>query len=229
MSEAITRPMVLSASTLGFMPRGVPADTRIMLPVVPPVDTEVTLPHRGMNLLTGVTAPKILGAALRRYDSGRYRHYSVNLKVTVQRAIPSNQLVEPEYLADTELLIFENTRMSIPLATAIQDDWLLILQERYGIGVDKLAAYAPRAFRLLAEHPYLLADLAELPQYAHLKAMIYVLPGDTTARHRFLYLRDLSLISNVIIAGEYPDMTWRLPTQAELDQPPASYTPFARR
>ena len=220
--------MIITANTLGFTPCKQPADDSVMLPVAPPVDIAAPLPSRGLTLLTGVTGPKLLGMAMKRTDAKRYRHYSITLKVTVDKAIPSNDVVDVEHLAQTELLIFESTRMSIPLASAIHADVLNILDQQYAIIPDKKqVAYAPRSFKLLITYPYVIADLMDLPPYSHIKVMLFNVPGLSTLRHRLLYLRDLSLISNVIIAGEQPSIRWRLPTPAELDHPPARYNPFA--
>ncbi len=227
MSKIITRPMLLTADTLGFTSRSQAADDRLVLPVAPPVDILAPLPTRGMTLLTGVTGPKLLGMAMKRHDAQQYRYTSINLKVTVEHAIPSDEVVDRVHLAHTELLIFENTRMSIPLASAIHADMLTILGERYAITPDKkLVSYAPRSFKLLIAYPYVIADLMDRPDYAHIKVMLFHVPGLSTLRHRLLYLRDLSLISKVIITGEQPDIHWRLPTPDELDHPPKRYNPF---
>ena len=95
--------MVLTADTLAFTPRNQPSDERLVLPVAPPVDMLAPLPTRGMTLLTGVTGPKLLGIAMKRHDAQQYRYTSINLKITVEHAIPSDEVVDVAHLAHTEL------------------------------------------------------------------------------------------------------------------------------
>ena len=117
--------------------------------------------------------------------------------------------------------------MSIPLAQATHEDILKILDERYAIIPDKkLVSYAPRSFKLLIEYPYVIADLMDQSDYAHIKVILFNVPGLSTLRHRLLYLRDLSLISKVVVTGEQANIAWRLPTPDELNHPPQRYNPF---
>ena len=105
---------------------------------------------------------------------------------------------------------------------------------------DRLAAYwraegqapglrrAAILFDGVGAHPHLLARLVQEPDFAHLRAIGYTVPGDDGGPTCvLLYLRDLTAITRIDVqqAGAEP-ISFRLPTPAELATPAAGYNPF---
>ena len=211
------------ALTCAFLRPGAPTPAEWPLPHAPVGHPAVVLPVDGLNVLFGRSAPRVVSLALRRALQQGYRPVAVGLELALPRALPGP--VDLADLAAVSTLILDKTRVTVALATAIEDRLAAYWRaEGRAPGLRRAAIL----FDGVGAHPHLLARLVQEPEFAHLRAIGYTVPGgDGGPTCVLLYLRDLTAITRIDVqqAGAEP-ITFRLPTPAELATPVAGYNPF---
>lgn len=211
------------ALTCAFLRPGAPTPAEWPLPHAPVGHPDVVLPVDGLNVLFGRSAPRVVSLALRRALQQGYRPVAIGLELALPRTLPGP--VDLADLAAVSTLILDKTRVTVALATAIEDRLAAYLRAEGRAPELRRAAIL---FDLAGAHPHLLARLVREPEFAHLRAIGYTVPGgDGGPTCVLLYLRDLTAITRIDVqqAGAEP-ISFRLPTPAELATPAAGYNPF---
>ena len=211
------------AVTCAFLRQGDPPAAELPLPDAPVGHPEAVLPSGGLNVLFGRSAPRVVSLAMRRALQQGYWPVTVGLELALPRAL--QRPVDLADLAAVSTLFLDKTRVTVALAAAIEDRLAVYLTaEGRAPGLRRAAIL----FDGVGAHPHLLARLVQEPDFAHLRAIGYTVPGgDEGPTCVLLYLRDLTAITRIDVqqAGAEP-ISFRLPTPAELATPAAGYNPF---
>ena len=107
------------ALTCAFLRPGAPTPAEWPLPHAPVGHPAVVLPVDGLNVLFGRSAPRVVSLALRQALQQGYRPVAVGLELALPRALPGP--VDLADLAAVSTLILDKTRVTVALATAIED------------------------------------------------------------------------------------------------------------
>ena len=211
------------ALTCAFLRPGAPTPAEQPLPHAPVGHPEVVLPVDSLNVLFGRSAPRVVSLALRQALQQGYQPVTIGLELALPRALPHP--VDLVDLAAVSTLLLDKTRVTVALAAGIEDRLAAYLTAEGRAPGPRRAAIL---FDLVGAHPRLLARLVQEPDFAHLHAIGYTVPGgDGGPTCVLLYLRDLAAITRIDVqqAGTEP-VAFRLPTPAELAAPAPGYNPF---
>jgi hypothetical protein len=220
-------PFVATALTSYFARQDEPDPHDIPLCNAPVANANLALPANGVNFLFGRGAPRVISQAMQRAIKQGYRPFNATVALQFHRVSPSTTFLESADLAATELLVLEKTRITVELAREVQDYLAAYLAERQIHPALKRSAIF---FDLVAAYPHLLEQLVKEPRYAHLKGIVYNLPGTAQGpASRLLYLRDLNVITRIQTLEAAGRPVFRLPTPDEMAQPPRLYNPFLDR
>ena len=212
------------ALTCAFLHPGAPIPAELPLRNAPVGHPEVVLPVGGLNVLFGRSAPRVVSLAMRQAVQQGYRPVIIGLELALPRLL--QRPVDLADLATVSTLPLDNTRVTVPLATAIEDRLAAYLTAEGRAPGSRRAAIL---FDLVGAHPHLLARLVQEPDFADLQAIGYTVPGGSGGPTCvLLYLRDLAAIIRIDVqqAGAEP-VAFRLPTSAELAAPATGYNPFS--
>lgn len=228
--DSPVRPLQPTVLTGLFLPSGAPPPVGVALPSAPVPNWTLRLPAGGVTLLYGTDAAGLMGAAMRRAQ--RQSHYCVGARVypAFARVQPANRPLTPERLAAVELLWLDKLYTGPDLARRVQQHVLRYLDAE-GRAV---APQPPARFAEIGRHPDLLERLLREPEFAHLRAVVLLLPGieakDGNRRSaKVMYVRDPALIRRIQVDYGAPGdrEVFRWPTAEELASPPALWNPFA--
>ena len=206
-----------------FLRHDDPLPPELPLPQAPVGNPSVVLPAGGLNVLFGRSAPRVVSLALRRALQQGVQPFIIGLEVALPRA--RQGAVDRADVATVSTLFLDKTRMTVALAVAIEDRIAAYLAAE---GRAPGARRAAIMFDLVGAHPHLLARLMAEPEFAHVQAMGYTVPGSEGGPTcGLLYVRDLTLITRIDVQqlGVHP-VAFRLPTPDELAMPAAGYNPF---
>ncbi len=211
------------ALTCAFLRHDDQTPAELPLPDAPVGHPEVVLPVGGLNVLFGRSAPRVVSLAMRRALQQRYQPFAIGLELALPRAL--QRPVDLTELAAVSTLLLDKTRVTVALATAIEDRLAAYLTaEGRAPGLRRAAIL----FDLVGTYPHLLALLIREPDFAHLQTIGYTVPGSGGGPTCvLLYLRDVAAITRIDVqqAGAEP-VAFRLPTPTELAAPATSYNPF---
>lgn len=207
-----------------FLRHDDPLPPELPLPHAPVGNPSVVLPTGGLNVLFGRSAPRVVSLALRRALQQGVQPFIVGLELALPRV--RQGLVDLADVATVFTLFLDKTRMTVALAAAIEDQIAAYLAAEGRVPGAQRSAIM---FDLVGAHPHLLARLMREPEFAHLQAVGYTVPGsDGGPTCTLLHVRDLTLITRIDVQqlGANP-VAFRLPTPHELAIPAAGYNPFS--
>jgi hypothetical protein len=213
-----------------------PGDHRDTLPAVPlpnaPVpNTTLPLPSGGLTLFYGLSAARLMGQALQRAQRQGWRCIGARVSTAFRRVQVANQPLTPERLPGVEVLWLNKNYTSSAVATQVQAHCLGYLDEA---GTPTTKDRATR-FTQASQHPELIPRLLQEPAFAHLRAVIFTVPGrpakdGNRPAAQCLYVKDLTALTAIHVDyGVPPDQAqavFRWPTAEELAQPRETLNPF---
>ena len=215
-------------------PRAGQTPSELVIPLWPVTErlASTSLPTGGISLMTGTTTTQHVNAAYERFMKSPQRRrltfYSCYADIELPDALSSAHRISPDTLPDTSLLVLESLRVDPALAEKVTHDYSELLKNDHHIRADPALTKSPRTFALISAYPFLIKDLLNQPDYCHLKALVYVLrPAPGVLKHRYVYIRDVSVVTRLTLAGDDPLRPWRWPTPEELENPPDEFNPYA--
>ena len=213
-----------------FLPADAPVPSDAPLPDAPVPNPHLRLPGGGVSLLYGGSASRLLGQALQRAQQQNWRSIGGRATTAFARVLATGQQLSLEQLPHVEVLWLNKLYTGSHVAERIQTHTQRYLEAKgHSVTLDP-----PLRFTEISHHPECLGRLLTEPEFAHLRAVVIVLPGvkfqdGLRPAAQMMYIRDLSALQSVQVDYGTPSrqQIFRAPTLEEVAQPRALLNPFA--
>ncbi len=216
--------------TAAFLPASEPVPAEMPLPNAPVPNPNMRLPAGGVSLLYGGHASRLLGQALQRAQQQEWRSIGGRATTAFERVLALGRQLSLELLPQVEVLWINKLYTGASVAERIQAHLRRYLAEEGRPVVPEPAL----RFAEISQHPDQLQRLLTEPEFAHLRAVVMVLPGVTLKDGprpavQLLYVRDLTAFQSVQVDYGTPShqQIFRVPTLEEVAQPRPQLNPFA--
>lgn len=213
-----------------FLPAAAPTPPSVPLPDAPVPNPNLRLPSGGVSLLYGVTATGLLGQALHRAQQQGWRAIGGRATTAFGRVLASGRQLSLDLLPQVEVLWINKLYTAASVAARIQDHVVRYLEE----AGHPVTPEPPLRFAEITRHPECLERLLTEPEFAHLRAVVTVLPGvklpdGPRPSAQILYVRDLTALKTVQVDYGTPDrqQIFRIPTPEDVARPRPPWNPFA--